>query len=446
MFNNAAFDNSSDNAAFIQEVNDNLTSMSDNLVHSVAAALPSTEINFALSPDSNSDGNSVQSAPVSFPILNDPSIGPVSVEHLRWKAVVYGKGDFPTPFDCLLDNGTHLVLIRPEVVKFLGLKIHKLKNPELVSLAFKQNSGATVFSDYVSLTLSSLNNEWSSLPVCAILAPNLCTDILLGLPFLSRNKIVIDHDLRTAIDKDKGFDLLNDKPQALPRDPPPKTSPKARRTIQIKHRKIFMNELKLACAQRLQFLESINGFETVKSLNPISAIKNAIITLASKQKLLDLDLSLKKEFQPIFQPIPHVNELPTTETARIHLKNAYDTIKNRTYSCPRQYKDAFAKLIQLHLDSGFIRPSNSPYASPSYIIPKKDSTALPRFCDYRQLNANTIPDSFPLPRIDDILADCAHGKFWATIDMTDSFFQTRMHPDDIQKKRLAPPSVFTNGL
>jgi hypothetical protein len=57
---------------------------------------------------------------------------------------------------------------------------------------------------------------------------------------------------------------------------------------------------------------------------------------------------------------------------------------------------------------------------------------LPRWVnDYRQLNSNTIVDSHPLPRVDDILNDCTKGKIWATIDMTDSFFQTRMHPDDI---------------
>ena len=60
-------------------------------------------------------------------------------------------------------------------------------------------------------------------------------------------------------------------------------------------------------------------------------------------------------------------------------------------------------------------------------------------CDYRQLNANTVPDNFPLPRVDDILADCAKGKIWATIDMTDSFFQTQVHPDDIHKTAVTTP-------
>jgi hypothetical protein len=53
--------------------------------------------------------------------------------------------------------------------------------------------------------------------------------------------------------------------------------------------------------------------------------------------------------------------------------------------------------------------------------------------NYCQLNRSTIQDRFPLPRVDDILADCGRGKIWSMIDMTNSFFQTRVHPDDIGK-------------
>ncbi|KAJ3803737.1 hypothetical protein F5876DRAFT_7281, partial [Lentinula aff. lateritia] len=75
-------------------------------------------------------------------------------------------------------------------------------------------------------------------------------------------------------------------------------------------------------------------------------------------------------------------------------------------------------LIQKHLDSGKIRPSDSLYASPSFVIPKSDPTALPRWvADYRQLNDNTVVDAHPPPRIDDILADCARGRIWGKIDM-----------------------------
>ena len=53
------------------------------------------------------------------------------------------------------------------------------------------------------------------------------------------------------------------------------------------------------------------------------------------------------------------------------------------------------------------------FSSPAFIIPKKDPTALPRWVNnYRKLNNNTVPDSHPLLRIDNVLADCAKGKIW----------------------------------
>ena len=48
-------------------------------------------------------------------------------------------------------------------------------------------------------------------------------------------------------------------------------------------------------------------------------------------------------------------------------------------------------------------------------------------------------DSHLLLRVDDILSDCAKEKTWAMIDMTDSFFQTRMHPDDVPLTAVSTP-------
>ena len=118
--------------------------------------------------------------------------------------------------------------------------------------------------------------------------------------------------------------------------------------------------------------------------------------------------------------------------ARIKLKEAEKTIRSHTYPLPRKYAEAWSILIQEHLHSGHIQPLASSFASPAFLIPKTDPSALPRWVNnYQQLNANTITDCHPLPQIDDILNDFAKGKIWATNDMTNSFFQTRMHPDDI---------------
>ena len=149
---------------------------------------------------------------------------------------------------------------------------------------------------------------------------------------------------------------------------------------------------------------------------------------------------MKDKFKQIFSPIPHIDLLPPHKPACIHLKYAYKKISTHSYSCPHQYCDAFASLIQQCLDSGFIHPSSSSFASPSFIVPKKDPKAIPCWvCDYCQLNANTISDNYPLPHITEILTDCGKGKIWSTIDMTNSFFQTCIHPDNIHKMAITTP-------
>jgi hypothetical protein len=45
------------------------------------------------------------------------TVSPMPVPHYVWHANAYGNDEFPIPIDCLLDNGVHLVLIRPETVE-----------------------------------------------------------------------------------------------------------------------------------------------------------------------------------------------------------------------------------------------------------------------------------------------------------------------------------------
>lgn len=68
---------------------------------------------------------------------------------------------------------------------------------------------------------------------------------------------------------------------------------------------------------------------------------------------------------------------------------------------PSQYEEVKAHIAQL-LQHGIIRESSSPYSSPLVIVRKKNGSL--RLCvDYRQLNAKTRRDAFPLPRIEESL-------------------------------------------
>lgn len=61
-------------------------------------------------------------------------------------------------------------------------------------------------------------------------------------------------------------------------------------------------------------------------------------------------------------------------------------------------------------DENIIEESESPYAPPVVLISKKDGGT--RVCiDYRQLNNITVPDRYPLPRIDDLLHEAKSSKY-----------------------------------
>ena len=71
---------------------------------------------------------------------------------------------------------------------------------------------------------------------------------------------------------------------------------------------------------------------------------------------------------------------------------------------------------------------------------KVDMMVLPCWVNnYHIQNPAMIPDNYPLPHINDILANCAKGKIWGKINMTNSFFQTLVHPDHVKYTATLTP-------
>jgi len=83
-------------------------------------------------------------------------------------------------------------------------------------------------------------------------------------------------------------------------------------------------------------------------------------------------------------------------------------------------------------EMGIVQPSSSPWASPIMLVQKKDGTL--RFCvDYRGLSSVTKKDTFPLPRIDDLLDQVGHSHYFSTLDLASGYWQIAMHPDSQEK-------------
>jgi hypothetical protein len=147
---------------------------------------------------------------------------PFSIPHYRWKCAVDGTDSLDhLEIEALIDNGSHTVLIRDDLVDRLKLRRRKLHEPMNISLALSdsKNRVVTTLSEWVKLKLFDRNNLWSSRTVRAVVTPGLCTDVILGLPFLQVNKIVTDHGSKTCIAKGNGYDLLNLPPMPDVREP-----------------------------------------------------------------------------------------------------------------------------------------------------------------------------------------------------------------------------------
>ena len=88
--------------------------------------------------------------------------------------------------------------------------------------------------------------------------------------------------------------------------------------------------------------------------------------------------------------------------------------------------------LQELLDKGLIQPSSSPWGCSALFVKKKDKSL--RMCvDYRPLNAVTIKNKYPLPRIDILFDQLAKAKVFSKIDLRSGYHQIKIRLEDISK-------------
>jgi hypothetical protein len=84
------------------------------------------------------------------------------------------------------------------------------------------------------------------------------------------------------------------------------------------------------------------------------------------------------------------------------------------------------------LDKGYIHRSSSPWGYPALFVKKKDQSL--RLCvNYRSLNAVTIKNKYPLPRIDILFYQLAGAKVFSKVDLCSGYHQIRIRLEDVPK-------------
>ena len=170
-----------------------------------------------------------------------------------------------------------------------------------------------------------------------------------------------------------------------------------------------------------------------------------------KQKLLDtvkksdlLDGQQATEFKMFLMSHHDVFSLEEGERGETSLTemtiDTGDSLPQRVpaHRMPLAVRREVAKQLRDMQRAGVIQPSTSPWSCPVVMVKKKDGTQ--RFCvDYRALNAVTKADTYPLPRIDDLLDQLGDSRYFSTLDLVSGYWQIRLSPNSKEKTAFSVP-------
>lgn len=122
----------------------------------------------------------------------------------------------------------------------------------------------------------------------------------------------------------------------------------------------------------------------------------------------------------------------------IRLKNPDKFVERRPYRLSQVEREKVKEIIKELIENDIVQESKSPYSSPIILVKKKNGDD--RMCvDYRELNANTVRDHYPLPLIADQIDQLAGGQYYTTLDMASGFHQIPVAPDSIEKTAFVTP-------
>ena len=97
------------------------------------------------------------------------------------------------------------------------------------------------------------------------------------------------------------------------------------------------------------------------------------------------------------------------------------------------------KLLAEFIERGWIEPSDSEWASPAFIVPKKEKGEWRLVVDYRGLNEQAEHDSYSLPLIDSILQKQQKKRIFTVLDLRHGYHQMPLHPDSRPCTAMSAP-------
>ncbi|EIW71788.1 hypothetical protein TREMEDRAFT_27018 [Tremella mesenterica DSM 1558] len=128
-------------------------------------------------------------------------------------------------------------------------------------------------------------------------------------------------------------------------------------------------------------------------------------------------------FMIVFNPRKGGEELPPLREydLKFDLKEGANLKVAPLYSLGEDQKNVLRDILDREILAGRIRPSNSPYGSPMFLVPKKIKGQWRMVIDYQKLNEVTVPDAYPLPLIGQITKELGKGRYFSKLDLIGAY-------------------------
>jgi Reverse transcriptase (RNA-dependent DNA polymerase) len=169
--------------------------------------------------------------------------------------------------------------------------------------------------------------------------------------------------------------------------------------------------------------------------------RDKLLPLVEYHEYLDIFSEEKAHRFPESRPWDH----------KIEMKEGFEPKLFKNYNLTLAEQIELDKFLKKNLEKGYIRPSQSPMASPFFFLSKKDSKLQP--CqDYWYLNDWMVKNSYPLPLILEIMDKLKGTKYFTKLDVRWGYNNVWIRKGDKWKaafktnKGLFEPTVMFFGM
>ena len=338
------------------------------------------------------------------------------------RSLVYRLTTQGGTIDALLDSGADVSLLSEETARKRGIRLEPLERPYVVRLANQTTVRAT--SCVSSLPLA--RGKWSD-EVWCLVVPSLTQPLFLGRDWLSRWNPVIDW-ITGELVIGEGADVWVPKGDSSESKEAADSMIELRQITPSGYRKLLRTQ-----GRRRVEDSPVTQWVVVRAVDIRDSAEAASAPLRSEVTALMADFPL------VFAEAEGVEENPPVRHP-IRLQDGACPSHVKPYRFTETQRNEIKEQVMVLLQKGWIRPSASPWGAPVLLVPKKDGTW--RFCvDFRNLNAVTVRDSFPLPRIDDLLHKVGQARVFSKMDMQSGFHQVPMEEMSIETTAFSLPET-----